>query len=47
METKTERASEVDTGQEEEKVIELGDVSQETQGGPLGFFLEHPSKFMP
>jgi hypothetical protein len=46
MEAKTELASEDDTGQEEEKVIELGDVSQETQGGPWGFNIEQPGKYL-
>ncbi len=36
MEAKTELASEIDARQAEEKVIEMGDASEETKGGPLG-----------
>lgn len=40
MEAKAELSSEVDTEQEEEKVIELGEASQETRSGPVGLSLE-------
>lgn len=45
MEAKAELSSEVDTEQEEEKVIELGEASQETKGGPAGPAFEWPAGF--
>jgi hypothetical protein len=47
MEAKTELSSEVGTGQEVEKIIDLGDVSQETQGNWWGWMMEHPGKYYP
>jgi hypothetical protein len=41
VETKTELASEIDTRQAEEKVIEMGDASEETKGWYTGPFIEN------
>ncbi len=47
METKTELASEIDTRQAVEGVIEMGNASEETKGGPWGWTIEDPGWTFP
>lgn len=44
METNAELSREVDTEHEEEKVVEWGDASEETRGGPWGVCPESGGK---
>lgn len=45
MEATTELASEIDARQAEDKVVEMGDASEETRGGQWGGAYEFPGWF--
>jgi hypothetical protein len=46
MEAKTELTGEAETAQQEQKVIEFGDASQETRGSYTGYKWEYSGWFL-